>query len=249
MLVVAPPQAETKPTIDASPIPKGNNDTNGSPTTLNNYGGNDSNLGTLNYSASEGFVESVGQGFLNTGAAEGNTSNDGANDNRNTNPTNSANDGKGIIQANVDLNVLTNGQIAFNDTNKDSFSIVGITIEDIKFENNNIEIKVVDVNLAQNFIVTQIDGTPLPTGLFFDPKTGSISGTIPEGLEKLNISIKAISQDGTTRVLNLKLDLKDLQNKNQASSETQSFIGLKEQIAFENQKLEGYGSYVAGLFA
>ena len=249
MLVVAPPQAETKPTIDASPIPKGNNDTNGSPTTLNNYGGNDSNLGTLNYSTSEGFVESVGQGFLNTGAAEGNASNDGANDNRNSNPTNSANDGKGVIQANVDLNVLTNGQIAFNDTNKDSFSIVGITIEDIKVENNNIEIKVVDVNLAQNFIVTQIDGTPLPTGLFFDPKTGSISGAIPEGLEKLNISIKAISQDGTTRVLNLKLDLKDLQNKNQASSETQSFIGLKEQIAFENQKLEGYGSYVAGLFA
>lgn len=249
MLVVAPPQVEAKPTIDASPIPKGNNDTNGSPTTLNNYGGNDSNLGTLNYSASEGFVDSVGQGFLNTGAAEGNTSNDGANDNRNTNPTNSANDGKGIIQANVDLNVLTNGQIAFNDTNKDSFSIVGITIEDIKVENNNIEIKVVDVNLAQNFIVTQIDGTPLPTGLFFDPKTGSISGAIPEGLEKLNISIKAISPDGTTRVLNLKLDLKDLQNKNQASSETQSFIGLKEQIAFENQKLEGYGSYVAGLFA
>lgn len=249
MLVVAPPQVESKPTIDASPIPKGNNDTNGSPTTLNNYGGNDSNLGTLNYSASEGFVDSVGQGFLNTGAAEGNASNDGANDNRNTNSTNSANDGKGVIQANVDLNVLTNGQIAFNDTNKDSFSIVGITIEDIKVENNNIEIKVVDVNLAQSFIVTQIDGTPLPTGLFFDPKTGSISGAIPEGLEKLNISIKAINTDGTTRVLNLKLDLKDLQNKNQASSEIQSFIGLKEQIAFENQKLEGYGSYVAGLFA
>lgn len=247
LLVIAPPKPDTIIVIETPKIREIN--TNNNDITLNNYGGNDSNLGTLNYSASEGFVESVGQGFLNTGAAEGNISNDGANDNRNTNPTNSTNDGKGVIQANVDLNVLTNGQIAFNDTNKDSFSIVGITIEDIKVENNNIEIKVVDVNLAQNFIVTQIDGTPLPSGLFFDPKTGSISGTIPEGLEKLNISIKAISQDGTTRVLNLKLDLKDLQNKNQASSETQSFIGLKEQIAFENQKLEGYGSYVAGLFA
>lgn len=247
LLVIAPPKPDTIIVIETPKIREIN--TNNNDITLNNYGGNDSNLGTLNYSASEGFVESVGQGFLNTGATEGNTSNDGANDNRNTNPTNSANDGKGVIQANVDLNVLTNGQIAFNDTNKDSFSIVGITIEDIKVENNNIEIKVVDVNLAQNFIVTQIDGTPLPTGLFFDPKTGSISGAIPEGLEKLNISIKAISPDGTTRVLNLKLDLKDLQNKNQASSETQSFIGLKEQIAFENQKLEGYGSYVAGLFA
>lgn len=247
LLVVAPPKPDTIIVIETPKISEIN--TNNNDITLNNYGGNDSNLGTLNYSASEGFVESVGQGFLNTGTVDGNSSNDGANDNKNTNPTNSANDGKGVIQANVDLNVLTNGQIVFNDTNKDSFSIVGITIEDIKVENNNIEIKVVDVNLAQNFIVTQIDGTPLPAGLFFDPKTGSISGAIPEGLEKLNISIKAISSDGTTRVLNLKLDLKELQNKNQASSETQGFIGLKEQIAFENQKLEGYGSYVAGLFA
>lgn len=247
LLVVAPPKPDTIIVIETPKISEIN--TNNNDITLNNYGGNDSNLGTLNYSASEGFVESVGQGFLNTGTVDGNSSNDGANDNKNTNPTNSANDGKGVIQANVDLNVLTNGQIVFNDTNKDSFSIVGITIEDIKVENNNIEIKVVDVNLAQNFIVTQIDGTPLPAGLFFDPKTGSISGDIPEGLEKLNISIKAISSDGTTRVLNLKLDLKELQNKNQASSETQGFIGLKEQIAFENQKLDGYGSYVTGLFA
>ena len=62
--------------------------------------------------------------FLNTGTVDGNSSNDEANDNRNTNPTNSANDGKGVIQANVDLNVLTNGQIAFNDTNKAGLSSI-----------------------------------------------------------------------------------------------------------------------------
>ncbi|MGE0052130.1 MAG: hypothetical protein AB7S49_11470, partial [Arcobacter sp.] len=155
---------------------------------------------------------------------------------------------KGNLQANVDLNVLNNGQVVFNQDNQDSFSIVGITIEDIKINNNYIDVKVVDIKSAQNFIVTQIDGTPLPNGLSYDPRTGNITGVIPEDLEKLEISIKAINLDGTTRVLNLKLDLKELKQKMQAEV-NEKFIGLKEQIAFENQKLDGYGSYLTKLFA
>ena len=117
-------------------------------------------------------------------------------------------------------------------------------------ENNRLEIRVVDTNLAQNFIVTQIDGTALPTGLSFDPKTGNISGTIPENLDKLEITIKATNPDGTTRVLNLKLDLKELKKaqKNQVDAD-EKYMGLKEQIALENQKLDDYGSYLTRLFA
>lgn len=86
--------------------------------------------------------------------------------------------------------------------------------------------------------------------MFFDPRTGNISGTIPEDLEKLEISIKAINQDGTTKVLNLKLDLKELKKaqKNQVDAD-EKYMGLKEQIAMENQKLDGYGSYLTRLFA
>lgn len=161
--------------------------------------------------------------------------------------TNGKNSDKGVLQANIDLNVLANGQVSFEKESQDSFSIVGITIEDINIKDNYIEIKVVDTSLSQNFIVTQIDGSPLPAGLYFDPKTGNISGNIPEDLEELKITIKAINSDGTTRVLNLKLDLKELKNKNQV--EAKEFIGLKEQIAFENQKLDGYGTYLMKLFA
>ncbi|MDZ7818630.1 MAG: hypothetical protein U5K55_08430 [Aliarcobacter sp.] len=85
----------------------------------------------------------------------------------------------------------------------------------------------------------------------FDPKTGNISGNIPENLDKLEISIKAINPDGTTRVLNLKLDLKELKNRtqgNQADTD-EKYIGLKDQIALENQKLDDYGSYITKLFA
>lgn len=86
--------------------------------------------------------------------------------------------------------------------------------------------------------------------MFFDPKTGNITGIIPEDLEKLEISIKSTNLDGTTKVLNLKLDLKELKKSqaNQAEVE-EKYIGLKEQIALENQKLDGYGSYLTRLFA
>ena len=52
-------------------------------------------------------------------------------------------------------------------------------------------------------------------------------------------------------MLNLKLDLKELKNKNQANQADadEKYMGLKEQIAMENQKLDGYGSYLTRLFA
>ena len=155
--------------------------------------------------------------------------------------------GSGALQANVDVNVLTNGQIVFNQSSRDSFSIVGIAIEEIKLVNNYIEVKVVDTNLAQSFVVTLADGTELPKGLSFDPRTGNITGTLLEELETLHVSIKAINSDGTTRVLNLTIDLKQLKNKNQ--TDAKSFVGFKEQIALETQRLEHYGSYLTKLLA
>ena len=246
MLVIAPAEI-VEPTKPTSPTVPTNTDTN--PTNpndgLNNYG-NDSfdNLGVINFNSNDGVPVDTGVGFLET-------SNEQNSENTPSTNTSNTNDAKGVLQANVDLNVLRNGQITFNEGTQDSFSIVGITIEDIKVENNFIEIKVVDTNLSQNFIVTQKDGTALPNGISFDPRTGNITGTIPEDLEKLEISIKAINSDGTTRVLNIKLDLKELKNKlqvNQAEAE-EKYIGLKEQIAMENQKFDDYGSYLTRLFA
>ncbi len=155
--------------------------------------------------------------------------------------------GSGVLQANVDVNVLTNGQIVFNQSSRDSFSIVGIAIEEIKLVNNYIEVKVVDTNLAQSFVVTLADGAALPKGLSFDPRTGNITGTLLEELETLHVSIKAINSDGTTRVLNLTIDLKQLKNKNQ--TDAKNFVGFKEQIALETQRLEHYGSYLTKLLA
>ncbi|BAK74308.1 DUF4347 domain-containing protein [Arcobacter sp. L] len=201
-------------------------------------------LGTINNNLGTNITDNIGIGYLN-----------------NTSPTLQINDtfnpsqnipiikdnGK-YVETSATLNVNLNGQVSFDKTIQGSFSIVGITIEDLKIDNNKLDIKIVDTANVQNYIVTQFDGSALPAGLYFNSSTGSISGTIPDNLNELNITIKAINLDGTTRVLNLKLDLKELKQRMQTEV-NEKFIGLKEQIAFENQKLDGYGSYLTKLFA
>ena len=263
ILVIAPAKIvePTKSNLPSIPV---NDDINinNSTDSLNNFTTtNLNNIGVLNFNSNNGLSVDPGVGFLdilNNSSKNDRELNSSTNQNREVGDSNNysstntlnTNDSRGLLQANVDLNVLINGQVVFNEANQNSFSIVGITIEEIKLENNYIEIKVVDINLSQNFIVTQIDGSPLPTGMSFDPRTGNITGTIPEDLEKLEISIKAINLDGTTKVLNLKLNLNDLKNKTKVQADTnEKYIGLKEQIALENKKFEGYGEYLTKLFA
>ena len=201
-------------------------------------------LGTINNNVgTNNSADSVGIGYVASGTPV-QTNNT---DNTTPNIPTAKNNGN-YIEADAKLNINPNGQVSFDKATQDSFSIVGLKIEDLKIDNNRLDIKIVDTNRAQSYIVTQLDGTALPTGLAFNPRTGSISGIVPENLDKLDISVKATNPDGTTRVLNIKLDLKQLKQKTQAEID-ERFIGFKEQLAFENEKIEGYGSYLAKLFA
>lgn len=75
------------------------------------------------------------------------------------------------------------------------------------------------------------------------PNTGKIVGVLPDGVTELNISIKALSNDGTTRVLNLKIDLKELKKKQSA------FNTLSEQVEKQSFKMSDYGSFINSLIS
>jgi hypothetical protein len=226
---------------------------------LNNFNNTNSNLGVLNYNLNSGVAADTGSGYLGTSSSKNvldnqvstKTNNNAEQTTQSSNNQGSIaqkNDIKSSVQANVYLNVKNDGQVRFNDNNQNSFSIVGIKIEDIKVNNNSIEVKIVNTAEIQHYIVTQANGESLPQGIIFDPKTGNIKGTIPENMNELNLSIKATNADGTTSILNLKIDLKQYKLKPQAELNDR-FIGLKEQLAFENEKSNGYGSYITKLFA
>jgi|GEM_PF-6079255 len=145
-----------------------------------------------------------------------------------------------IITANANLNLDNTGKVNFNNKANSAFETVGLSIEKINFVQEQLEIKILDTRVGQKYIVTLLDGSDLPDTLSFDPNTGKITGVLPKGMETLNISIKALSGDGTTRVLNLKIDLKDLKQN--------EFTTLNRQVEKEHFKMSSYGDFITSLF-
>jgi len=161
--------------------------------------------------------------------------------NNNNNPTDR------IVSADVDLNVTNDGRVIFGDDSAQSFETVGMVIETIDFTTEKVEFKIVDSRVGQKYTVTLADDSPLPESLVFDPNTGLISGQIPEEMEILEVKVSAQATDGTTRVLKIKIDVKEL--KQQIENNQAKFETLGEQINAENDKITNYGSFISTLFS
>ena len=152
-----------------------------------------------------------------------------------------------IISADSSMVIGLKGQIESEVNKNEAFAIVGLTIEAIEFNNDIVNIKVIDTEVSQTYSATLIDGSALPEGLEFDPRTGTIKGILPEGVDVLEVSIKAHNAKGETRILNLKLDVKKL--KQDQGEKISSFVPLDKQIKMHSHKLESYGSEIEKLFA
>ena len=154
-----------------------------------------------------------------------------------------------IISAGVDLAVNTDGQITFNEETQKSFETVGMAIETLDFNTENLEVKIVDSRVGQKYTVTLADDTPLPNTLRFDPNTGLIDGKIPKDIEVLELKVSARSTDGTTRELTIKLDVKAMKEAQNQNNNEAKFETLSEQINAQNYKMNDYGSFVTSLFS
>lgn len=163
-----------------------------------------------------------------------------------TNNNSSNPDGKLIQASTENLQVSKDGTVNFDEKSAKAFETVGMTIETIDFIKDEIEIKILDTRVGQKYIVNLQDGTDLPDTLSFDPNTGIVKGTLPAGIDELSLSIKAFSSDGTTRILNIKIDVNELQT-NQNEQEAK-FKTLNEQIQVQNHNMNSYGEQVISLF-
>ena len=95
--------------------------------------------------------------------------------------------------------------------------------------------------------------------MIFDPNTGLITGKLPNDFKELNISIKAMANDGTTRVLNIKIDEKSLSENNNAPENINqnlqnldkdlSYQTFQDQLKNEHASMKTYGSYIHSLFS
>lgn len=152
---------------------------------------------------------------------------------------------KGYVETksqSVTLTVEEEGSFEFSSNTIESFNTLGLSIEVFSSTSSFIEMKVSDIKINQKYEVTLSNGEPLPKGLSFDEKTGFIKGLLEEDLE---IRIKAISEDGTIRILDLKIDVSKLKE----SSNTTSTLGLQQQLANESFKMNEYGQKISSLFS
>ncbi|QKJ21501.1 DUF4347 domain-containing protein [Poseidonibacter lekithochrous] len=230
IIVLSPPEVDIPaPEVDATfdaPIEVGNVD-------VNVFEG-DSVEGVLNTDSNEGDNSgSTGDGFVSN----------------NVTPEPIISTTTDIVQ-DVQISSSPNGEVQFSPETVESFAVLGLSIEDMSISGTFVEIKITDIKVGQQYEVTLSNGNPLPEGLTFDSATGEIKGQY-EG--ELELTIKAVSSDGSSRILNLKIDLNNdeqstIENRNEENS-AHNFIGLKEQLAMQNQVMESYGDNVSSLFS
>ncbi|MDY0327697.1 MAG: DUF4347 domain-containing protein [Arcobacteraceae bacterium] len=130
------------------------------------------------------------------------------------------------------INVGNDGQVVFNDNQN------GMDSDNFGIESVNIENKFIAITISgednQTYNATLADGSPLPNGFVIDSKTGTITGILPEGVEELDIIIKASGKDGV-KTINVKINVKDMKGN-------QQLVPLKEQVSAEIEKHESYGT-------
>ncbi|RXJ85254.1 filamentous hemagglutinin N-terminal domain-containing protein [Arcobacter sp. CECT 8985] len=115
-----------------------------------------------------------------------------------------------FIQSKIEVAIQDNAELFLPSDAVDILEVMGMSIKTISLKNNKIEINILDKKEdTSKYSATLANGNPLPKYLKIDEKTGKITGTLPKGIKKPNISIKAIGKDDTLRIINLKMRIKE----------------------------------------
>jgi uncharacterized delta-60 repeat protein len=148
-----------------------------------------------------------------------------------------------VLIADLDINVDTNGQVHYAQDNVIQMASIGMSIDNIVYKDEYIEIKIVDTQINQEYEVTLKDGKPLPSTLEFDPISGKVSGRLPDGQKELDISIKATSSDGKVRVLSVKIDANSIKDQDMTKQSN-----LKDDVQKQSFNMNNYGDHVMKIF-
>jgi len=151
----------------------------------------------------------------------------------------------------VEVNVGADGQVQFSNSEQSDLS--GLTVADVQSGiNGSVTVKINDTEASGDALynASLADGTPLPKWMSIDPTTGTITGQPPEGVKKVEVRILAQDASGKMRALDVTLDFEEKEGVGEdeaaTDEETQShggmFIPLSEQIAFETNHYDHYGS-------
>ena len=123
----------------------------------------------------------------------------------------------------VNLVVGANGQVQVSQTQRaEAAEASGLIVAEVRRTTagtaGGFEVALSDTRAAQvaDYSARLPDGQTLPAWARIDPSNGRITATPPPNTEALNIRVLARDQDGTTRVMEIRLDFKALSSSGSA---------------------------------
>ncbi|MDD3674330.1 DUF4347 domain-containing protein [Thauera propionica] len=164
------------------------------------------------------------------------------------------------VRASIQVEVAANGQVVFNDVQKQAFGIVGLSVSSISSGDNGLSVSIADAARGQDtqFYTGELgNGESLPDWITVDQTTGEITiGNPPPGIDAVTVRVKAIGSDGKVRMLDIELklsdllkrkSLQDLQPDSTETLEPVGFVPLTDQVAAEVASSDGYGERLIAL--
>lgn len=167
------------------------------------------------------------------------------------------------VRASVQVEVDNNGQVVFNDIQREAFSIVGLSVASISSDGGRLSVSIADAarDQDQQTYAGELDnGEPLPPWIKVNETTGEITiENPPPGVNEITVRVKAIGTDGKVRMLDTALKLSDLLEGGQqnppdgeqpdsgGSAQPVAFVPLAEQVAAEIAARDGYGERLIAL--
>lgn len=164
-------------------------------------------------------------------------------------------DGNVFLRAVVDINVGTDGKVTLTEAHRDAFSVVSMNLTGIQSTAaGGFTLSIFDsrTDKVQTYVGTLGDGSPLPGWVQLDSRTGALSVNPPSDLGELILRIETLDSDGQIRLLELKLDLKQLRERlgvderESDEAEAARFQPLSEQL--QAQQGADYGQRLAKVF-
>ena len=155
------------------------------------------------------------------------------------------------VRASIDVNVSTDGEVLFSDSQQEAFEVVALAVASIgKSSGDTIVVGIEDTSpsaSSQVYSGSLGDGSSLPEWIQVDPTTGSITiRQVPADTREVVIRVQAVGADGQVRVLELKLDLDELQrlevdNASEQAETAAAFEPLAQQLEVAMQASDHYG--------